>query len=516
MSAKSLFKTTGKVLLTTGAACTTAYLATPMITGALIGVAGGIAGSLASNYIDRMIEGNEIQKALLKTHPSELNHHLQKTLLKAIHWALDNIQVLYTEQLAIPKQQADTRKIIKELKTDVETLLSEDTHEEKDIVAMVDTPLPSLDELSRKVGIELKELPVINPDLPFGDFFSKNFIPQLQLCYAEELKNPNNHEAWVAYQRMMMKDMKTGLQQTIDLNRQLSEKIDQLPAVSTPFPTFSKQQVADLQQLLDTLNHTEVRLDSHFQKALDNLVVDLSGKMDQVLQTSLATQREVIRTREKMDETQTIVRTFNRTLRENWVSKYQVALLITAGVVLIALVGFVVYHRNQPFDSTVVLKKTTTVSSSYPAFTQGDLSIWLGANEEKRPIALQTEALFKHIPAAFEGKSVAVALQSSYWKLAADSVLLTDNLMLTIVPNGTLGTITGNIKTQEGNPIAYVSVTVDSDTTFQSNAQGLFKIGLPHGMQKENYRLTFAKGGYQSHTEFYYPKSGNIDVRLKK
>ena len=63
-------------------------------------------------------------------------------------------------------------------------------------------------------------------------------------------------------------------------------------------------------------------------------------------------------------------------------------------------------------------------------------------------------------------------------------------------------------------------VMIGNDTIITTNKLGIFKITLPVEMQVKNdkspYRLTVKKKGYQMKREYYYPKSGDIEIRLAK
>ena len=87
---------------------------------------------------------------------------------------------------------------------------------------------------------------------------------------------------------------------------------------------------------------------------------------------------------------------------------------------------------------------------------------------------------------------------------------------LSIIPDGKFGSISGNIKDVDGNPIAGCLIKIDGDTSVITNASGDFAITLPYRMQKEQYILFVIKEKFKPQKHDYFAGSGNIDIRLKK
>jgi hypothetical protein len=125
------------------------------------------------------------------------------------------------------------------------------------------------------------------------------------------------------------------------------------------------------------------------------------------------------------------------------------------------------------------------------------------------------EVVFKQMVSSSKGEKVAIKLHTDHWKLESDSIILDKTLNLRLIPDGSLGVITGNVKNQSGASITGVNVGIDNDTTITTNDDGNFNIKLPYHLQKPIYVLHFQKKGFRNVQEYYYPKSGNIDVRMK-
>jgi hypothetical protein len=192
-------------------------------------------------------------------------------------------------------------------------------------------------------------------------------------------------------------------------------------------------------------------------------------------------------------------------------------LLIFIGVLLAGIMSAIIYLKLQPYDATVFLQPDTSLKlqSGYPSFKGGELSIYINNKEEKKEVLSNGEVVFKQLAASTFGEKVIIKLRADNWKLRSDSIVLEKVVNLNIVPDGSLAVIMGNIKTAWGQGIENVNITIDNDTTIASDKNGIFNIALPSKFQKSNYTLSFQKAGYHSLKEYYYPKSGNIDIRMK-
>lgn len=185
---------------------------------------------------------------------------------------------------------------------------------------------------------------------------------------------------------------------------------------------------------------------------------------------------------------------------------------------LMALLGTLLYFALQPYDASIFLQedKELHLSQNYPKFEGGELIMIVGNKEERKQVLPKVEAVFKQLPINSKGDRVFIRLNSKNWKLNTDSIILGKTIDISIVPDGSLSKITGNITTENNNPIDSVEIAIDNDTTITSNKNGIFNIVLPFKFQKETYSLKFSKKGFKTKSEFYYPKSGNIDIEMKK
>lgn len=191
--------------------------------------------------------------------------------------------------------------------------------------------------------------------------------------------------------------------------------------------------------------------------------------------------------------------------------------------VLILVAGLAIWYyineKNKPFDVTVFAEKerAVQVNADYPVFESGLLRLYIGSKEDSRTILPNQPVTFQQVPVSFVNQKIVAKIISPYWKLAMDSIVISKSpVHLSLIPNGALANIYGNIKDMQGEAVADCSITIDTDTTINSNAAGLFKIALPYHMQKSQYKITIGKKNYQSQRLDYFPGSGNIDIIMKK
>ncbi|MHA4846053.1 TIR domain-containing protein [Flavitalea antarctica] len=189
---------------------------------------------------------------------------------------------------------------------------------------------------------------------------------------------------------------------------------------------------------------------------------------------------------------------------------------------VIALAAVLIYFLNEnrkPFDATITLlpDRAANIGPDYPVFEGGELSLYPGGKSEKQKVIANQAVHFQQLPVAFENKKVRAELNAKHWKLNYDSIVISRTAtQVSIVPDGSLGQVHGNVKDGQGNAIAGCEIKIGSDTSITTNASGEFSVTLPYHMQKEQYILYVTREKYQPQKLDYFAGSGNIDIRLKK
>ena len=131
---------------------------------------------------------------------------------------------------------------------------------------------------------------------------------------------------------------------------------------------------------------------------------------------------------------------------------------------------------------------------------------------------------FGEIPKKFYNQAISFGLEAPGYELVHPNKQYKMGgkpIYLAVRKDDSLGKISGIVKNRDGSEfIKDALVMIGNDTTTTTDELGIFKITLPVKMQvkdkKSSYLLTIKKEGYQIKTEYYYPKSGDIEIRLEK
>jgi hypothetical protein len=175
--------------------------------------------------------------------------------------------------------------------------------------------------------------------------------------------------------------------------------------------------------------------------------------------------------------------------------------------------------QKQPFEFTIALMpdKQLRLSPQYPKLNEATLKIRLANKWEPAPVNAEGDADYKSIPGDFKDSAVALQLTARNWRLERDSVVLSGkSATLTLVPDGTLGRVTGRVWESDGStPIADASVEWE-DMSAKTNARGAFALDVPVEKQKTPYRVRIAKTGYDSINDLVPFDGETVSFRLKK
>ncbi|MGD1893747.1 MAG: NB-ARC domain-containing protein [Cyclobacteriaceae bacterium] len=281
----------GSIVLVTGAACAAATMASGAI---MTGVVGGMLTGLATNLVDRG-EYGRLKKLLIKTKPSELNHDLEKLLSEAVIWTLRNIGELYKNEIRHNQWDYQVDKTIEKLKEEVEAADKQGLLKHHAVVQQID----EVDSEKSLVDALTDQLPTIFPHRSFPKFFKVKFVPNLQLCFGELLKDPKNRAALIAYQRNVMnciqKNTQKMLQQQSDLKKEFKDLRGEVERALQKLDEKVQSQKVTQTDLLTT------ELEKHLQSLPDDirLLVDRNGK---ILQEVKVTQQKVDENREAIEK----------------------------------------------------------------------------------------------------------------------------------------------------------------------------------------------------------------------
>ena len=190
----------------------------------IIGALSGIVGGISNNFFDK-IEFNKIGKLLQETDPSDLNHDLQKIMVKAVEWAILNIQILYKKELSDPTQIKELKLFTKSLLEEVKLLKNTLNEKGDGVYKIIENPTNE-NNLLKTFDLNIEGFPTINENNSYKNFFIKQFEPNLKLCFGELLKNEKNRPALIAYQREVYQNLDQTINKVIAQNELILQKLD--------------------------------------------------------------------------------------------------------------------------------------------------------------------------------------------------------------------------------------------------------------------------------------------------
>lgn len=152
----------------------------------------------------------------------------------------------------------------------------------------------------------------------------------------------------------------------------------------------------------------------------------------------------------------------------------------------------------------------------------GALIVDFDNDRRKAMIGENGRTNFGEIPAHFRGQFVGIGLEAPGYELIEPKAkwdLDGKPIYLPVKKDDSLGRIKGIVKNRNGSLLlAEATVLIGNDTMTTTNEMGIFNIVLPPHMQVKDdrtpYRLTIQKEAYEMSTEYYYPLSGDIEIRL--
>ncbi|MEM1325955.1 MAG: carboxypeptidase-like regulatory domain-containing protein [Bacteroidota bacterium] len=158
---------------------------------------------------------------------------------------------------------------------------------------------------------------------------------------------------------------------------------------------------------------------------------------------------------------------------------------------------------DQTFDFRVRLQ-VERPSADYPPLQDAELKLFIG--DDYREVDINSESGvydFRSLPNAVLETTAVAQLEADFWTLQSDEITISEATpTITIIPDGTLETITGRVLDEAGNPVADARVDLGiprGQTTTGDN--GFFELELPLEIQRLSYEVTIRKDGYQNKTQ---------------
>jgi hypothetical protein len=473
-----------------------------VVSGGLINpVLGNVGGSLGASLAANLITGfspAKIKRWFIDVHPDKLNHHIKKLFIESVKEALSNVTVLFSETQATENEKRDAKQLIKTMQKRLPDMLLNNKQ-----IRLDETEIEHF--LCEKGKEDIicnfieNQCDIFGIVEPFKSFLANNLPAQIQLCFGEGLKNPENRNAWIAFQRMLMEEIRNDIKQIADTQQSIKDDLSDLKFEKSG---FSEEQISEIRELVKILNNKkliEVKITDGFNQSLKSI----EDKANEIIRITTRTQLTV-------DELKNIVEKIKRQNRTNHIIIYALAIcFLVAG-------AFVVYELvNQPFTTTIQIYGWESEQHN-PLDGKGVIVLTLGDKTEKAEISRQGEVVFKGILPEYNGKKVAAYITDTEGEpyYLSDSIIeikkngITKALVLLHGLEKLEGTVFDEISC-EGLPD--VSVTV-AEITVITDEKGNFIIEIPIEKQRQEQEIEIRKEGYKSKRQTV-PMSGENKYR---
>jgi len=459
----------------------------------MLGSAGsGIGASLAANFLTGFTPA-KIKKWFVDVHPNDLNHNIKKLFVQSVNEALHNISVLFSETQATDDEKKQAQQLIKTLQKHLPNLFLNSNQirlEEPEIKHF----LYEKDQEEMICNFIKNQFDTFGVTEPFKSFLAENLPTQIQLCFGEGLKDPANHNAWVAFQRMLTEEIRNDIKQISDTQQSIKDDLSDLKFEKSG---FSEQQITEIRQLVKILNDkklVEVKIKSGINQSLKSI----ENKANEIIRITTKTQLTV-------DELKSIIEKIKRQNRINHIIIYTLTtcLLITGAFVVYKLI-------NQPFTATV--KVYGWESERHNLLNgKGTIVLTLGDKTEKAEISREGEAIFKGILPKYNGKTVTVHitdtedepyyLSDSIIKIQKDVPTKVQVLLFGLEQfKGRIVEVAGENKIGVSDATVYVN-----DLSTKTDERGYFIIDIPKNKQKREQYVEVSKDGYITYTNNAMP-----------
>jgi len=460
-----------------------------------------IGASLASNFISGL-SPQKIKRWFVGIHPNDLNHSIKKLFIESVKEALNNIFILFSETQASKNEVKQARELIRLLTKKLPKMLLEDTliHLDEEKIKHFLYENSKEEVICSFIENQFDEFGVAEP---FKSFLAQNLPTQLQLCFGEGLKDPANQNAWIAFQRMLLEEIRNDLKQIADTQQSIKEELSDLKFTKSG---FSKKQMEEIHQFMNILNDKKL-LEVKIRTGLTQSLQSIENKATEIIQTTTKTQITV-------EELKILVEKIKKQNSKNQI----ITLLLAMGLPILG--SFVVFTLlfNQPFTTTIKVYGWEGEQHN-PLNGKGTLLLTLGDKTERAEMNRRGEAIFKGILPEYNGKYVAIHITDTDGEpyFFPDTLILIKKNNLTKVQvllhglEKLQGMIMDNI-TGEGVPDVLITIAEINTTT---NIQGFFRLEIPVEKQKQEQKIVISKEGYESIRETV-SMTGEYNAVLKR
>ena len=459
-----------------------------------------IGASLASNFLTGFTPA-KIKKWFIDIHPDDLNHSIKKLFVASIKEALNNILILFSEMQITDNEKKQAKQLINILQKRLPEMLLKSNQiqlEESEIKHF----LYEKDKEEVVCRFIENQFAVFGITEPFKSFLAQNLPAQIQLCFGEGLKDPANQNAWIAFQRMLIEEIRNDIKKIADVQQSIKDDISDLKFEKSG---FSEEQIAEVHKLVNILNDkklVEVKIRSGFDQSLKSI----EDKANEIIKITTHTQLTV-------NELKVVVEKIKRQNRTNHLIVYALSIcVVVAGV-------FIAYKLvNQPFTATIKVYGWEGEQHN-PLNGKGSIVLTLGDKTEKAEINRQGEAIFKGILPEYNGKTVAAYITDTenepYYLIDSLIVIQKNNTTKVQILLRGLEKLQGTIfDNMSGEGLPNVSVSLAGINAI-TDENGNFIIDIPIEKQQQEQKIVISKNGYESKREII-SMTGEYNAVLKR
>jgi len=474
------------LIATTSLAVVSGGLVNPTLT--------NIGASLAANFITGFTP-HKIRKWFITEHPDKLNHSIKKLFVASIIEALNNINILFSETNNPADEKKEAKQLIKMLQKNLPNMLFDATqiHLEEAEVKHFLYEKGNEETIVNFIEKHFAEYEITDP---FNSFLSQNLPAQIQLCFGEGLKDPVNQHAWVAFQRMLMEEIRNDIKKIADTQQSIKDDLSDLKFTQSG---FTKEQVDEIHQLVKILNDKKL-IEVKIRDSVNQTLESIECKANQIIKITTETNITVA-------QLKTIIERIERQNRK-------MHLIIYSLTVLLLLAGTSVIYKfiTQPFITTIQICGWEGKQHN-PLDGKGTLVLTVGDKTEKAEINRHGEAIFKGILPEYNGKVVPIYITDT----ENEPYYLTDS-MIQIFKNkkseigvrlAGLEKMEGFIIDENGFGIAGATVSIAGIKEI-TDENGYFIIIIPTEKQKYTQEIEILKEHFLPYLNIAMPMTGDV------
>ncbi|MDR2948090.1 MAG: hypothetical protein LBV71_02680 [Prevotella sp.] len=487
---RSILPTAVGLLTATAVAVVTSDYATASLASIAGQIGTGVAGNMLSSLIPSRLNN-------IEDDPEKLNHSIKKLFINSISQALSSVYITYTKDDNVTKKEKkEALKIVGFLQKGLTDELNNnsilDINENLVNDFLYQKDLPHNQDI---ISYILRKLAISETQISdsFKRCLSENYNTYIELTFGEGLKEDSNRNAWIAFQRLLIEDLRDRLVRIEDGQIRIEEKLTSLKDVNGEFTDEEMKVIRDLKK---TLQDKEL-IKTHVSKTTTKRLKAIEANGAKVL--SIITKTDV-----QVDNIYIIIKSFVEDYnRERRKAKRNIIILILFLIICFPLITYLTYNSfTQPFTLSIQTHGWKG-KKHRPLEGVGTLEIVLGDKTEKAEISRNGEAIFKNVDHKYNKTSVLVRLLDTRGELyyVSDSTVFINKNKINYVQIGLKGidelqgiiidNISGDGLGQATVELAGVETTTDE--------KGRFRLSIPITKQEKKQEIYVYKEGYTTY-----------------